>query len=511
LRISALDRAVALLQYSAMGNPARAVREGRRPARHTSGIGACLVVLLVAACGGDSQQPAAGARRPNVLLVVLDTARPDYFSCYGHPHPTTPRIDRLAAEGVRYDRAYSTDFWTLPAHASLLTGLYPTEAGATAETNYLPARVVTLAEHLRRHGYSTGAVVDNPWISRERGFAQGFGEFEEMWREEELIAVDPFSPLTEQHVVDRALEWLNRQTRTSAFFLFVNFNVTHMPYTPTREFWRRSATRNWPEERVRFLEGLTGIRAYLAGALRLDETDFQIMRELYRAEIAMADAQVGQLVDALAERALLDDTLVIITSDHGENLGDHGLIDHALSMYETTLRIPLIIRYPKRFEAGVVSSELVSVTDILPTVLDVCGLSDSPQLLRTTAASLCAPDRPRRRFVVAENERPINTVAQMKRKHPSFDTRTIDHRMRAVRAERYKLIWREGFKTEVFDLDTDPDESRDIAAARPDILEDLLKRLDAWMASVDPESEAQSFESQDRESVQKLRSLGYLE
>ncbi len=189
--------------------------------------------------------------RPNILLVVLDTARADYFSCYGHERPTTPSVDQLAEGGVRFEHAYATDFWTLPSHASLLTGLYPTEAQATSETNHLPDSVTTLAERLHVCGYRTGAVVCNAWVSRERGFARGFEDFTEMWREPKRPLCAEKPGLSEQEAVDRAVTWMDARTQERApFFLFVNFNVAHMPYRPPQDFWKQFATREWPGVRL---------------------------------------------------------------------------------------------------------------------------------------------------------------------------------------------------------------------------------------------------------------------
>jgi len=227
--------------------------------------------------------------------------------------------------------------------------------------------------------------------------------------------------------------------------------------------------------------------------------------------VAVADAQVGQLVEALTKRSLLDDTLVIVTSDHGENIGDHGMIDHLLSMYETTLHIPLVIRYPKHFQAGAVSNELVSLVDIAPTILDVCGLPAEVFPAEVQRISLCQEDRGPREFVVAENDRPMNGVNLLKSKFPDFDTTTIDHRMRMIRTEHHKLIWRENGQTEVFDLESDPDEAMNIAETRPEIRDGLLGRLKEWMAAVEREDSAKAFESDDTEVVRRLRLLGYIE
>ncbi|MBN2561213.1 MAG: sulfatase [Phycisphaerae bacterium] len=447
-----------------------------------------------------------------MLLVVLDTTRADYFSCYGHERQTSPRIDRLAEEGVRYGRAYSTCSWTLPSHASLLTGLYPTETQATSETGQLRSDVTTIAERLKENGYHTGAVVCNAYVSVERGFGQGFADFAEMWRDENRLPPDGVSALTEQAAVDRAVAWIDRKAATKApFFLFVNFNVAHLPYKPELQFREKFMTRDWAAERIVRAMTIVGVWKHLVGRLRLDETDYQIMRELYEGEVATADAQVGALIDALLRRSLLDDTLVIVTSDHGENIGDHGKIDHLLSMYDSTLHVPLVVRYPRRFEAGTVNDELVSLVDVVPTVMDVCGLPDDSAPPGAERISLLSLEDLPRSFVVAEDDRPIAGIKLLKHFFPSFDTNTIDHRSRVIRTSRHKLIWEEDFKVQLFDVQSDPGETRDLAASHPEIRERLLSHLKGWMANVKSGRHVEEFESNDNESIQRLRSLGYID
>jgi len=454
--------------------------------------------------------PAALPSGPNVLLIVLDTTRADYLSCYGYKERTTPRIDRLASEGTRYTRAYSTDFWTLPSHATILTGLYPTEAGATSETNHLPTSLVTLAERFQTAGYSTGAVVCNTWVSGERGFAQGFTDYEEMWR-----AANRPGPLAppEAHdhpAADRAVAWIDRHAAEPApFFLFVNFNVAHLPYRPSPPLRRRFLTRDWPAARLEKVMGIMEELPYFAGALKLDGADFKIMRELYAAGIAESDEWVGLLVDALAANGVLDNTLVVITADHGENLGDHSMIGHLLSMHDTTLHVPLILRYPGRFDGGAVKEELVSLIDLFPTILDVCSLLDGTDSA-SGQRSLCHPHREPTVVVFAENDRPVNGIRVMKQRFPAFDTSTIEHSLRAVRTERYKLIWRVGDGTELFDVSSDPGELYDIAQARTDVRDELLARLQTWNDNLEQMTDLRPFESRDVETLEQLRALGYV-
>ncbi|UCG15433.1 MAG: sulfatase [Phycisphaerales bacterium] len=454
--------------------------------------------------------PVAGG--PNVLLISLDTARADFFSCYGHERATTPRIDALASEGTLYRSAYATNFWTLPSHASLLTGLYPGQAGATSETNHLPEAVTTLAERLGKAGYRTGAVVCNAWLSKANGFGQGFGDFVEMWRRRNAPMPNSTVAEVEQAAVDRAVSWMARRAAERApFFVFVNLNIAHLPYDPPSEWQARFLSPRWAVDRISRLRGVTGMWPHLAGAIQLSASDLRIMRELYEAEIALADDFAGQLVDALKADGILDETLVIVTSDHGENIGDHGMIDHLLSMYDSTIRVPLIIRYPDRFDAGVVIDDLVSLVDVAPTILDVCGVSDEASGRGDRPAGLCNQERAPRSFVLAENDRPMNGIDLLRKDFPSFDTSTIDHRMRMIRTRGHKLIWRVGAGVELFDVRLDPGELNDVADDRGSVREELLGELRRWSESTGRREPPARFDGLDAETLEQLRSLGYVE
>jgi len=459
--------------------------------------------LILIACGpGDVPKT---TRRPNVLLVVLDTVRADALSCYGNPRPTTPELDQLAGEGTRFDNAYATCFWTLPSHASLLTGLYPSEAGATSETNHLPERVTTLAERLAAAGYRTSAVVRNAWISVERGFGQGFEEFVEDWRGDTGHEADE-----EGAAVERAMEWIRDRGGTGEpWFLFVNLNVAHLPYNPPEPFRSRFASEEWPQATVDRLMKIDGGWGHLAGGLHLDEADFRILRDLYEVEVSIADEHVGRLLDAIRDSGVLEQTLVIVTADHGENLGDHRLIDHVYSLFDSTVRVPMIVRYPQRFAAGGVVSDAVSLIDVVPTVLDVTGIPTVDDGLEGFAMD--DPGIGERPAVFAENGRPINGIRLLVKWFPDFDTAAIDHQMRMIRSGDIKLIWKADVSAELFDLESDPGELVDLAPDRPDLRNQMLSDLRSWSLGVEPRVPPQAFESRDRESLERLRALGYVE
>jgi len=431
-----------------------------------------LCALALAACGR------APAER-SVLLVTLDTARVDLLGVYGGPG-ATPRIDAFAATAVRFERAFTTDFWTLPAHASLLTGEYPTSVGATSETNRLPAEATTLAERLRAAGYRTAGFVGNPWLTVERGFAQGFEHYEAMWQRSELPD-EEFAD--DSQAIASALRFVDEVAGGPApFFVFVNAMNAHLPYAPAPETLRLLVPEPRPAERV---------------------------RELYDAEIRMLDGLIGGFADALRERDLLDRTIFVVTSDHGENIGDHGMIDHMFSMYDTTIRVPLLIRYPPAFPAGAVRRDLASLVDLAPTLLELTGIDAGTAPLGGT--SLVAREQSPPRFVLAENDRPLNGIEVMKTGFPDFDLTRIDRRMRMLRTDRHKLIWQSDGSVELYDLEHDPDEQVDLAEVKPELRDQLRALLETWMAAEARGEPRALFEGTDEQAREQLRALGYVE
>jgi arylsulfatase A-like enzyme len=470
-----------------------------------------LGMTLVVACGPAPrpEAPTIAPPPPNVLLVVLDTTRADVLSCYGGPAGATPAIDALAAESSVYRNAFATSFWTLPSHGSMLTGRYPSEAGSTSETNHLPEQVTTLAERLAAAGYRTAAVVRNPWLSAERGFAQGFEYYLESWRDDDGRS----EVAAERAATAAAVEWLRTSIGgNDPFFLFVNLNIAHMPYTPPEEVFHRFASRDWPTARLARLRAIEGGWAHFAGALPLDAEDFQILRELYTAEVAIADSLVADLLDAVRRPGALDRTLVIVTSDHGENLGEHGLIDHLYSLFDTTVRVPLLIRYPARFTPGVDVDDVVSLVDLVPTVLDTCGVLDPDDDADAAllARSLCDGGQGHREAVFAENGRPINGIRLLQR-FPDFDVREIDHEMRMIRTAEHKLVWKVGRAAELYDMVADPGETTDLGDTDRELRNRLLDALRLWVAELDTTLRPGHFSSRDHESLERLRALGYVE
>jgi arylsulfatase A-like enzyme len=430
----------------------------------------------------------------------------------GYDRPTTPRIDALAGSGVLYTRAFATAFWTLPSHASIFSGLHPLQAGATSETLHFPEDNVTIAEALSARGYRTAAFVCNSWVSKERGFAQGFAEYREMWRAENQVDTDSASTSMEMLTVAKMEEWIASAARDGKpFFLFANLNGVHLPYRPAPEYLARFvADRGHDIDRVRELAKITSGWSHLVGETPLSDEDYRILGDLYDGEVAWADALVGRVLDALERAGIGEDTVVIVMSDHGEHLGEHGKTDHIATMYDPALHVPLVIRYPRAFRPGTKVDAPVSIVDVAPTVLQLCGASAQVPQLRAEQTSLANPERKTDGFVLAGNERPLTGIKLLQSRYPGYDWTQIDYRLRCLRSAEHKLIWNENRGAELYNLAKDPGETENLVQSQADTQRDMMGLLAKSFDKMGKSKEYFLFESTDREALERLRSLGYI-
>ncbi len=464
----------------------------------------CLLVMFTTSCGRT--------QKPNVVLIVLDTLRGDRLSCMGYDRPTTPHIDAIAAQGTLYTHAFSTCFWTLPAHASLFTGLHPLQAGATSETLHLPADDTTVAEALSGVGYRTAAYVCNSWVSKERGFSQGFGEYTEMWRRQNQVSEDSTANSMEMLAVDKIENFIRGAAEDKKpFFLFANLNGVHLPYRPAPAYVEKFvANRGHDLKRVIELSQLTSGWSHLVGEIALSPEDYKILNDLYDAEVAWADELVGRVGAAIDGAGIGENTIFIIVSDHGEHLGEHDKIDHMSTMYDPALHIPLVIRYPALFKAGERNDKLVSIVDIAPTLLHLCNAADHAPQLRVGVASLANPSRAPEMFVLAGNERPLTGLKLLQTRYPGYDYNAIDYRLRCLRSAESKLIWNENRSAELYNLARDPAEANNLAESQAATQRDLMGLLSKSFDQMGKSKEYFMFESTDREALERLRSLGYI-
>ncbi len=330
---------------------------------------------------------AAESNAPNVLLLILDTVRAQSTSLHGSARRTTPVLDALADSGVRFDRAYSTAPWTIPSHASLFTGRYPHELSADWVTP-LDNADLTLAERFRDAGYVTGGFVGNYMVSHEVGVARGFAHYDDFQRDVRQLAMSASLTTWLLHWprLRRAIHWYEHVNRRSAdavnagvvhwlrsrgarpYFAFVNYFDAHEFYLPpapfATKFGRDSARKNW---NIGFSMPNGGI-AFRSSKASMKPHEVQGELDAYEAAIAYVDSRIGMLLDSLKAAGALDNTIVVVTSDHGEHFGEHGAFDHGSTLYPQVLHVPLLITARGRVPAGQRVGDFVTLRDLAATI-----------------------------------------------------------------------------------------------------------------------------------------------
>lgn len=526
--------------------PRVATALGRVRWRLVGGLAATALVLaallppLLAGPPPTENPPVGSAPQgaPNVILIVLDTTRADRVSAYGHSRATTPQIDRIAAGGILYEQAVSAGVWTLPGHAGIFTGAPSSVHGANGRRLFLHRSLTTLAEVLARNGYATAGFSNNPWVARATGMARGFGHFEDHWR------LQTFEPLHLLHQwwqemqahrrnaevsggaaytlarVDAWIEELRAASdaeRPPPFFVFVNLMEAHEPRTYRAGYTDRFLKPGQQASRLRQVP--REIAAAAARGRPLTREQLELLRMLYDGELRFVDQQIGAFVRDLDRRGILDETLVVITSDHGEAIGDHGKTSHLQSVYEELVHVPLILRHP-RLPAGLRVSTRVQTYDLFRTIVEFVGITeplpDDARLSRNLLEPALLGGSSARRSIVSEEEPSEWGMGLLRSVHGrDADVSEMRRRYKAYYEGDLKYVWRSDGKRELYDLATDPRERRDLAQRRPADVERLDRALTDWVEGlpanrIDEDGESSGL-GLDPEAQRALRALGYVE
>jgi arylsulfatase A-like enzyme len=339
-------------------------------------LGALLLFLGASCTDSDTTELAPRNAGINVLLITVDTLRPDHMSAYGYPRDTTPAIAGLASRGVLFETAFT--YWpkTRGSFAAMFTSLYASQHGLTVRDRDLPYFNQTLAETFQAAGYRTAAAVDNGNLDRSLGFAQGFSTYEQTWaHDEEENELD-----RTERITSFAEEFL-RQEDDAPFFLWLHYVNPHTPYEPPQELLDRfrgdGVVPRGPK-----LESVVGYHGGVNRKMAVEgEEHWGDYIDRYDAEILAADVHVGRALKALDESPYPDSTIVVFTSDHGESLGEHDyFFDHGFDLFNPSLRIPLILSFPGFLPSGERVGGHVSNLDIFPTILDLAQVSFPPSL-----------------------------------------------------------------------------------------------------------------------------------
>jgi arylsulfatase A-like enzyme len=304
--------------------------------------------------------------------------------------------------------------------------------------------------------------------------------------------------------------WLARREPEQPFFIFINYSEAHAPYQPPRSFASRFLEPlglNYSEAQGVNQDPLK----HITGTVPMDEKDFDTLRALYAAEIAYLDTRLGELFNYLRQRDLLDQTIVIVSADHGENLGDHGLMGHKWCLYDTLVRVPLVIRYPPCFPPGTTVTKQVQLVDVFPTVMDVLNIGESEIRDRLQGFSLLPQQVALRPRKFAVSERYGRSWKRTFRRFPGFDYTQFERDLKAIRTTRFKYIWSSDGKCELYDIATDPAESKNLVQGLPEKAQSLHDRLFGFIESIKYKGETTEQDIEmDRDLEHHLRGLGYL-
>jgi arylsulfatase A-like enzyme len=503
-------------------------------------IGAALLLGAVAAPGlylrattppapPRAEQPPAPPGAPDVVVVVLDTVRARSVSSYGYERPTAPEIDALAAEGALFLDATSPSTWSLPSHASLFTGRYPSSHNAHSEHRYLDARFPTLAQVLERSGYETFCMTSNAWISDALGLTRGFSFQDAALKGRAgaglgfifihrlldrlgLQETDKGGGVVAEHFE----EWARRRPADAErpAFVFLNFIEAHFPYHQLpREHLYRFTKLSYGELRSLSLD-LLGQQ--FGGQGPPTEEAAGPARDMYDGGVAYTSRLLSRVVEALRARGTLDRTVLVVLADHGELLGERGgFFGHGPSLYQEAVGVPLLLRYPPRIPAGARVKTPVSTLGVFATVLDLADLPAPPTLQAGSLAPLARGENGAPADPILSELHDFSNMVDMRR----FDDPQMrsDRRYRLLREGSLKLVALSSGEQLLYDLAADPGETRDLGPERPADLARMVARLEEVRAKLGlpaldaPLAAGEQAPELDEATKEQLKALGYAE
>lgn len=494
--------------------------------------------------------------RPNVLYLVMDTARAQSALPSENPG-VMPNLKSFQKEATTFSNAITSAPWTLPSHASMFTGQYTSDHGTNAGSMAFEPEVKPLAEQLRQSGYETMAISNNKWISPEFGFDTGFDYFYGGWellkggadlgglvrendsRIQQLREILDNLTFTNWHktLLNAAYAWGYRKRydygakftnyrikrllrknrdRSRPFFLFVNYLEPHLTYDPRKPYRYKHVPDDISPEHLESVDQEPW--EYLTGGVNMTEDDFRALEALYEGELSYLDYRLGRLFDFLQKKELLEETLVIVVGDHGENIGDHGLMDHQYCLNDTLLRVPLIIRHPDLVPSGMKTRALIEIRDLYPTILDICDadadldetissspLSEGGRIDETTIGD--------REFVFGEYIVPQPDLDKLRARTENKEILafldSLDRSLRCVRTKRWKFIHGSDGSIQLYNLETDSAETTNVAMDYPDVVADLKDVLESRF---DPFNESANSQLNELEpsTRDRLNDLGYI-
>jgi len=467
------------------------------------------LLASLAACGGPSPEPEAPKR---VILITVDTLRADHVGTYGYPRQTSPALDELARQGVTFTSAVAQWPKTGPSLASIFTGRYPKTTGLTHRAaQQIPNEYMTLPELFQSAGYRTLGVVSNAVLSAELGWNRGFDEFLETWKLGGSVSDDPVEHrkwVSAPLVNELAIPALNRHADSERLFVWLHYSDPHAPYLLPEGEEDPFVGDDFDTQDELIEQELPPARAIQ------DERRIGYFVAQYDANILVTDTYIGAILDHLEGLGLLEDAMVIFTSDHGEGLGEHNeLFEHGREPYNTTAHVPLLITHSGFAQAGRQVEHPIELVDLYPTLLDTLQIQGGGEGLE---GSSLAPFLGPMAAVDTEALKPFRYAFS----EAGGGQQLWRHYM-SVQDGRWKLVFHPAVERggrqlqptfELYDLESDPLETENLAGQREEEFDRLWKALSTWMEStpeagqIDADAEAYS-----EETLNALRALGYLD
>jgi arylsulfatase A-like enzyme len=458
--------------------------------------------------------------RPNIVLVILDTVRYDYTSLelrFGEKEDLTPHLKRLASESTVFPNTWSNAPWTVPSHASMFTGLLPSQHACTSKHSYLENCYPTIAEILRKSGFETAGFFSNPWLNNETtGLMRGFQTIKEVW-------VGGLSKLSRGMgnqgglVINRNIhEWLKNRTQKKPFFLFVNYLEAHLPYDPNLEYREKHLKKFNTDDAI----SIKWAHEFNAGLYTADKVDWKKVRKMYAGDVHTADSLLGTLLQILKESGVYDNTIIIVTSDHGENLGEHGLMEHQFSVHENVLLVPLVIRAPGILKPGI-NLQPVMLSDLFDTIIELAGVEyradgdtaadTNPVFSQSLLPTKGRTPSERKRYVVSEYAgAPGGLLQHLKLLNPELDTTPLSLSYKTVTDGKWRFTISSDGKRMLYNLDKDPQQTIDYSSMYSDIADEMEGYLET-IFSVLKQTAGKPIRQLDEETKKRLKSLGYIQ
>jgi arylsulfatase A-like enzyme len=463
------------------------------------------------------------SKKPHVIIIVVDAGRPDYFSCYGFPEETTPHIDRFAGEGVMFEQVISSAPWTIPSHGTMFTSLYPFQHQATWETLRLKEGIPTIFDIFTENGYNAVAVSANGLIVSPynmlgkktmilgqsgnndpdvSSFANGFD----------------YRKTDSETISGRFIKYLDENRLDTPHIMYLNFYDLHAKYKAREPFYSRFVNAH-QDKTLKAIGDFYNLHfKEMNDEQEITPEMISALRASYAARLAMIDADLGKVFAKLKERGILDNAIVVITSDHGDVLGDHvhPSFHHQFSIYNSLLKIPLIV-WGNGFNRGQrIHVPLIQNTDILPTLLEFSGLSAPDSLHNSPGVSLggyilkSSSSLPRS-YAVSMYESPLRFILRNKKKVNAAYLRNLS----AIQDAEYKLIFSDKAETELYRICSDPLEKENIAGNLPDKVGQLKKAffeiVEQFTKPKVPSTAFCSNPADEKKMLERLKSLGYIE